>query len=55
MMTDFTGKTAAVTGSSGIGLGAALHLARSGARFSSPVSMPANDEAAALAAARASI
>ena len=31
-MTDFTGKTAAVTGSSGIGLGAALLLARSGAR-----------------------
>lgn len=29
---DFTGKTAAVTGTSGIGLDAALHLARNGAR-----------------------
>ncbi len=32
MTYDFAGKVAAVTGSSGIGLGAALHLARAGAR-----------------------
>ena len=32
MTHDFTGKAMAVTGSSGIGLGAALYLARSGAR-----------------------
>lgn len=32
MAYDFTGKTAAVTGTSGIGLDAALHLARHGAR-----------------------
>ena len=32
MTMDFTGRTAAVTGSSGIGLDAALHLARLGAR-----------------------
>ena len=51
MMTDFTGKTAAVTGSSGIGLGAALHLARSGARvFLAGIDAGLNDEAAALAA-----
>lgn len=31
-MEDFSGKTAVVTGSSGIGLGAALHFARAGAR-----------------------
>ena len=32
MVIDFTGKCAAVTGSSGIGLDAGLHLARYGAR-----------------------
>ena len=50
-MTDFTGKTAAVTGSSGIGLGAALLLARSGARvFLAGIDAGLNNEAAALAA-----
>ena len=51
MMTDFTGKVAAVTGSSGIGLGAALHLAGSGARvFLAGIDSGLNDEAATLAA-----
>ncbi|MEM9425556.1 MAG: oxidoreductase, partial [Pseudomonadota bacterium] len=31
-MGEFTGKTVVVTGSSGIGLGAALHFAREGAK-----------------------
>ena len=51
MTHDFTGKSIAVTGSSGIGLGAALHLARSGARvFLAGIDAARNDEAAGLAA-----
>jgi len=51
MTHDFAGKIAAVTGSSGIGLGAALHLARSGARvFLAGIDAGLNSKAAALAA-----
>lgn len=51
MTHDFTGKAMAVTGSSGIGLGAALYLARSGARvFLAGIDTVMNDKAAALAA-----
>jgi NAD(P)-dependent dehydrogenase (short-subunit alcohol dehydrogenase family) len=51
MTDDFTGKVAAVTGSSGIGLGAALHLARAGARvFLAGIDAGLNSEAADLAA-----
>ena len=52
MTHDFTGKVVAVTGSSGIGLGAALHLARLGARvFLAGIDTERNSEAAALATA----
>ena len=52
MTHDFTGKAMAVTGSSGIGLGAALYLARSGARvFLAGIDTVMNDKAAALAPA----
>lgn len=52
MTHDFTGRFIAVTGSSGIGLGAALHMARSGARvFLAGIDIARNDEAAAMAAA----
>jgi len=51
MTDDFTGKVAAVTGSSGIGLGAALHLARAGARvYLAGIDAGLNREAADLAA-----
>jgi len=52
MAHDFTGKFAAVTGSSGIGLGAALHLARGGARvFLAGIDADLNSKAAEIAAA----
>ena len=52
MTHDFTGKSAAVTGSSGIGLGAALHLARAGARvFLAGIDAGLNSKAADLAKA----
>lgn len=52
MTHDFTGKAAAVTGSSGIGLGAALHLARCGARvFLAGIDEDLNGKAARTAAA----
>jgi NAD(P)-dependent dehydrogenase (short-subunit alcohol dehydrogenase family) len=48
---DFTGKTAAVTGTSGIGLDAALHLARLGARvFVAGIDPDLNAAAEAVAA-----
>jgi NAD(P)-dependent dehydrogenase (short-subunit alcohol dehydrogenase family) len=48
---DFTGKTAAVTGTSGIGLDAALHLARHGARvFVAGIDLGLNAAAKAAAA-----
>lgn len=51
MTHDFSGKVAAVTGSSGIGLGAALHLARAGARvFLAGIDAGLNSKAADLAA-----
>ncbi|MGC6453441.1 MAG: SDR family NAD(P)-dependent oxidoreductase [Candidatus Puniceispirillaceae bacterium] len=51
MTYDFTGKVAAVTGSSGIGLGAALHLARCGARvFLAGIDAALNSTAGDLAA-----
>ena len=51
MTDDFTGKVAAVTGSSGIGLGAALQLARAGARvYLAGIDAGLNREAADLAA-----
>ena len=52
MTHDFTGKFFAVTGSSGIGLGAAVQMARNGARvFLAGIEAARNDEAAALATA----
>ena len=52
MTKDFTGKYMAVTGSSGIGLDAALHLARCGARvFLAGIDSDLNSEACGLAAA----
>ncbi|MEC7304648.1 MAG: oxidoreductase, partial [Pseudomonadota bacterium] len=52
MTHDFTGKAAAVTGRSGIGLGAALHLARRGARvFLAGIDEDLNGKAARTAAA----
>ena len=52
MTHDFTGKSAAVTGSSGIALGAALHLARAGARvFLAGIDAGLNSKAADLAKA----
>lgn len=51
MTDDFTGKFIAVTGSSGIGLGAALHLARRGARvFLAGIDAALNADAAKTAA-----
>lgn len=48
---DFTGRTVAVTGTSGIGLDAALHLARSGARvFLGGIDEGLNEKARDLAA-----
>ena len=53
MMTDLIGKVAAVTGSSGIGLGAALHLARCGARvFLAGINTDLNAAATTMAAAQ---
>ena len=50
MTMDFTGKTAAVTGTSGIGLDAALHLARHGARvFLAGIDADLNRRAEAVA------
>lgn len=50
MSFEFKGKTAAVTGSSGIGLDAALHLARQGARvFLCGIDAALNEKAAGLA------
>ena len=47
---DFTGKVAAVTGTSGIGLDAALHLARLGARvFLAGIDTDLNRQAADMA------
>ncbi len=51
MASDFTGKCAAVTGSSGIGLDAGLHLARCGAKvFLGGVDPNLNKKAGELAA-----
>jgi len=51
MHIDFTGKVAAVTGTSGIGLDAGLHLARSGARvFLAGIDTDLNRQAADMAA-----
>ena len=51
MHIDFTGKVAAVTGTSGIGLDAALHLARLGARvFLAGIDTDLNHQAADMAA-----
>ena len=52
MHIDFSGKVAAVTGTSGIGLDAALHLARCGARvFLAGIDTDLNAAAAAMATA----